>query len=59
MGKVYSEISMSLDGFITGPNVHVGNGQVVDDNNYPFSNGRRPGVSDDTEFILPEALNLE
>lgn len=35
---------------------------VVDDNNYPFSNGRRPGVSDDTEFILitlPEALNLE
>jgi dihydrofolate reductase len=26
MGKVYSEISMSLDGFITGPNVRVGNG---------------------------------
>ncbi|MAS33137.1 MAG: deaminase [Anaerolineaceae bacterium] len=26
MGKVVSEISMSLDGFITGPNVRVGNG---------------------------------
>src|SRR5258706_13941134 len=26
MGKVYCEISMSLDGFITGPNVRVGNG---------------------------------
>jgi dihydrofolate reductase len=26
MGKVYSQISMSLDGFITGPNVRVGNG---------------------------------
>src|SRR5687768_5136708 len=26
MGKVYSEISMSLDGFIAGPNVRVGNG---------------------------------
>jgi glycerophosphoryl diester phosphodiesterase len=35
---------------------------VVNDNNFPFSNGRRPGkASDDTEFILvtlPEALNL-
>jgi dihydrofolate reductase len=26
MGKVYCQISMSLDGFITGPNVRVGNG---------------------------------
>lgn len=26
MGKVTSDISMSLDGFITGPNVRVGNG---------------------------------
>ncbi len=26
MGKVYCEISMSLDGFITGPNVRAGNG---------------------------------
>jgi dihydrofolate reductase len=26
MSKVVSEISMSLDGFITGPNVHAGNG---------------------------------
>src|SRR3712207_8354915 len=26
MSKVVSEISMSLDGFITGPNVRVGNG---------------------------------
>jgi len=26
MGKVTSDISMSLDGFITGPNVGVGNG---------------------------------
>jgi dihydrofolate reductase len=26
MGKVYCQISMSLDGFITGPNVGVGNG---------------------------------
>jgi dihydrofolate reductase len=26
MGKVTCEISMSLDGFIAGPNVHVGNG---------------------------------
>ena len=26
MGIVYSHISMSLDGFITGPNVGVGNG---------------------------------
>lgn len=26
MGKVYFQISMSLDGFITGPNVRVGNG---------------------------------
>src|SRR5687768_16373088 len=26
MSKVYSEISMSLDGFITGPNVRAGNG---------------------------------
>ena len=26
MGKVTCEISMSLDGFITGPNVRVGNG---------------------------------
>jgi dihydrofolate reductase len=26
MGRVFSEISMSLDGFVTGPNVRVGNG---------------------------------
>src|SRR4051812_48601668 len=26
MSKVYAELSMSLDGFITGPNVRVGNG---------------------------------
>ena len=26
MGKVISNVSMSLDGFITGPNVGVGNG---------------------------------
>lgn len=26
MGKVYCAISMSLDGFVTGPNVRVGNG---------------------------------
>ncbi|HEX3054074.1 MAG TPA: hypothetical protein VHP83_25695 [Aggregatilineaceae bacterium] len=26
MSKVYCEISMSLDGFISGPNVRVGNG---------------------------------
>jgi dihydrofolate reductase len=26
MGKVYCDISMSLDGFITGPNVRIGNG---------------------------------
>lgn len=26
MSKVYAEMSMSLDGFITGPNVRVGNG---------------------------------
>lgn len=36
---------------------------VVDDNNYPFSSGRRPGLApDDNEFILlhlPEALSLD
>ena len=26
MGKVYSQITLSLDGFVTGPNVRVGNG---------------------------------
>jgi hypothetical protein len=34
---------------------------VVNDNNYPFSAGRRPGVPDDTEFILvtlPTPLNV-
>ena len=30
MGKVMCEISMSLDGFITGPNVRVGNGMGDD-----------------------------
>jgi hypothetical protein len=30
MGKVTSEISMSLDGFIAGPNVGVGNGMGDD-----------------------------
>jgi dihydrofolate reductase len=30
MAKVTSEISMSLDGFITGPNVSVGNGMGDD-----------------------------
>jgi hypothetical protein len=30
MGKVTSEISMSLDGFITGPNVRVGDGMGDD-----------------------------
>ena len=30
MGKVTSEISMSLDGFITGPNEGVGNGMGDD-----------------------------
>jgi hypothetical protein len=30
MGKVVSEVSMSLDGFITGPNVRVGNGMGDD-----------------------------
>jgi dihydrofolate reductase len=30
MGKVISEISMSLDGFVTGPNVRVGNGMGDD-----------------------------
>ncbi len=35
---------------------------LVSDNNYPFSAGRRPGVSDDNEFILitlPTALDLQ
>ncbi len=36
---------------------------VVNDNNYPFSSGRRPGIApDDNEFILlrlPEPLNLK
>lgn len=32
MSKVYSQISMSLDGFITGPNVRVGNGMGDDGN---------------------------
>lgn len=36
---------------------------VVNDNNFPFSSGRRPGLApDDNEFILlrlPEALDLE
>jgi hypothetical protein len=36
---------------------------VINDNNYPFSNGRRPGVApDDTEFILiklPQKLNVD
>ncbi len=34
---------------------------IVNDNNYPFSTGRRPGVPDDSEFILiglTEPLNL-
>lgn len=34
---------------------------LVSDNNYPFSNGRRPGVPDDNEFILitlPTPLDL-
>ena len=35
---------------------------VIDDNNFPFANGRRPGLApDDNEFILislPEALNV-
>jgi dihydrofolate reductase len=26
MGRIYAEMSMSLDGFIAGPNVRVGNG---------------------------------
>jgi dihydrofolate reductase len=30
VGKVISEISMSLDGFVTGPNVRVGNGMGDD-----------------------------
>jgi hypothetical protein len=30
MGMVISEISMSLDGFVTGPNVRVGNGMGDD-----------------------------
>ena len=30
MGKVTSEVSMSFDGFITGPNVRVGNGMGDD-----------------------------
>jgi len=30
MGKVVSDISMSLDGFITGPNVRIGNGMGDD-----------------------------
>ena len=30
MGKVTSDVSMSLDGFITGPNVRVGNGMGDD-----------------------------
>jgi hypothetical protein len=30
MGKVTSEISMSVDGFVTGPNVGVGNGMGDD-----------------------------
>jgi dihydrofolate reductase len=30
MGKVYSDISMSLDGLVTGPNVRVGNGMGDD-----------------------------
>ncbi len=30
MSKVYSDITMSLDGFIAGPNVHVGNGMGDD-----------------------------
>jgi glycerophosphoryl diester phosphodiesterase len=35
---------------------------VINDNNYPFSTGRRPGVPDDNEFILltlPEELKLK
>jgi hypothetical protein len=34
MGKVKCEISMSLDGFIAGPNVRVGNGMGDDGDPY-------------------------
>ncbi|NTW02059.1 MAG: esterase-like activity of phytase family protein, partial [Oscillochloris sp.] len=35
---------------------------VINDNNYPFSTGRRAGIPDDNEFILlrlPDKLNLD
>src|SRR5512132_778566 len=35
MRKVTSEVSMSLDGFITGPNVRVGNGMGDDGDRLP------------------------
>ena len=31
---------------------------VANDNNYPFSSGRAPGVADDNEFILLEVGDL-
>lgn len=52
--------------FVTIESVYPIDGQtllVINDNNYPFSSGRRPGLApDDNEFILlelPVELNLE
>jgi hypothetical protein len=53
MGKVISEISMSLDGFVTGPNVRVGNrmgddGDRLHDWRFDAKTGTNDAIVDET-----------
>lgn len=52
MGKVYAEISMSLDGFITGPNVRAGNG--LGDNGEHLHDWRFDAKTDADDRIVAE-----
>jgi len=56
----------TIDGVFTFPFVTIENVDIVDDrhiivgndNNYPFSIGRAPGIADDNELILLEVEDL-
>jgi hypothetical protein len=54
MGKVISEISMSLDGLITGPNVRVGNGMGDDGDRL---HDRKFGAKTETDVAIVDEIS--
>ncbi len=53
MGQQFSMPFISIEGIYPVDDLTL---LIVNDNNYPFGSGRRPGVPDDTEFVLVKVM---